>query len=66
MPELNVGRRDASSCTISGRIYIIAGRDYRRLERINTIEKLSLADVSNGVAAWQLIQPDDSSFSPRE
>ena len=45
-----------------GHIYVIAGRKSKDL---NSIEKLSLADVAKGVAAWRLIKIDEVSFSPR-
>ena len=45
-----------------GHIYVIAGR---KSTDLNSIEKLSLADVAKGVAAWRLIEIDEVSFSPR-
>lgn len=65
MPELNVGRFYCSACSISGHIYVIAGLDFYNNDCTNSIEKLSLNDVSKGVAAWQIMHPDKSSFSPR-
>ena len=49
MPELNVNRRFASASSLSGLIYVIAGRNSGFL---NSIEKLSLTNISKGVAAW--------------
>ena len=51
LPELNVARECAGACTISGNIYVNAGRD-KRYVYLTSVEKLSLSDVSKGGTAW--------------
>ena len=54
MPDLSTYRLYGSACNVSGNLFVFAGMD-ESLQFINSIDKLSLFDVSNGLASWKLI-----------
>ena len=64
MAKLNVARCYSSACTLNDYIFVIAGQDEQD-PILNSIEKLSLSDVSKGIAVWTLIQPKLASFPHR-
>jgi hypothetical protein len=64
-PSLQVTRRVAAACTIGDNIFIFAGYDSDNFKHLFSVEKLNIAEIAGGRAAWELIQLPEEVFAPR-
>ena len=67
MPDLQIARAGASSCCLSGFIYIFGGR-ISNVDFTNKIERLNLShlhDQATSNNAWELFEPSESEVLPR-